>query len=237
MSAWIGGHQIIADAEHEFVAFRIDDIAIAVEPLWIRLAQCNQLRVILNQIALLPCTVPIEPVKLFGGIVRIRAAEFGTCELLAGQHERDASGGKRDTHSQLVGVHHVGQRGRNLRTDTGQPFRREIGVIHDFWHIHGIFVNTFGHGAAQRTSRKARAQLVPQREVVVRGHVLNDLACHSFRMFAATPRVHGLTRSRYVLVHATVHITRAVREEHMALDGVSRGVAEVADATVKLRQA
>lgn len=37
VSAWIGGHQIIADAEHEFVAFRIDDIAIAVEPLWIDL--------------------------------------------------------------------------------------------------------------------------------------------------------------------------------------------------------
>ena len=71
----------------------------------------------------------------------------------------------------------------------------------------------------------------------MRGNVLDHLPSNAFRPVAMAPGVHRLAHGHGVGVHATVHVAGAVRIEHMAFDGVSRGVAEVADANVKLRQA
>lgn len=47
----IDGHQVITDAEHQLIAFRVDDLAIAVEPSRIAFAQGDQLRIETDQIA------------------------------------------------------------------------------------------------------------------------------------------------------------------------------------------
>ena len=178
---------------------------------------------------------PIQQVERGRPVEGVGAAELRAGELLAGQQERQAGRGHHQARGHGVGRQHV----RDV-TVASAGFAADRIVRRAATDRTRRFP---GHPAARAASRVIRlrrparahrgAQLVPQRQVVVRGDVLHQLHRVLRLAHRAVPGVHRLAHGRGERPAESVDEPGLLRVQHMPLNRVARGVAEPADAAAQ----